>query len=321
MKILKNSTAWFKKHDLSGKRFGKLKVIKFLYFKKLYDKEGKRRAFFLCKCDCGGKKIANGNQLQTGHIKSCGCIVERKYFIDETYFKKINREDKAYFLGLLITDGTVSKEENKKNQRIILEMQKKDRHILDTFKKFLKTKKPLGYSKRKARKYKKYKIGKSETYVLNISNIQMRKDIIKLGIKPQKTKTVSLPSNKIIPHRLMRHFIRGVFDGDGTSSKTRTTRTVSITSGSIKFLKQLKKYLTKYNIFNTTIVKYTRRSPGLGSWSKNSTLSINPALIRNSRRNKITSENQKRFFDLLYKNSSKDLFLIRKKRNFINAMK
>ena len=61
MKILKNSTAWFKKHDLSGKRFGKLKVIKFLYFKKLYDKEGKRRAFFLCKCDCGGKKIANGN--------------------------------------------------------------------------------------------------------------------------------------------------------------------------------------------------------------------------------------------------------------------
>ena len=79
MKILKNSTAWFKNHDLSGKRFGKLKVVKFLYFRKLYDKEGKRRAFFLCKCDCGGKKIIPGIQLHNGQVKSCGTAVSSSH--------------------------------------------------------------------------------------------------------------------------------------------------------------------------------------------------------------------------------------------------
>ena len=41
---------------------------------------------------------------------------------------------------------------------------------------------------------------------------KMYKDIIKLGLKPNKTKTVKFPTNKIIPHKLMRHFMRGVFD-------------------------------------------------------------------------------------------------------------
>ena len=130
MKI-KNTTMHRSVRDLSGKRFGKLKVIKFVYSKKLYDKAvGQKRAFFLCKCDCGGKKIVPGILLHNKNTQSCGCIVPPKYPIDEAYFEKVDREDKAYFLGLLITDGTVSYKGAKPGKRIILELEAKTKKRL-----------------------------------------------------------------------------------------------------------------------------------------------------------------------------------------------
>lgn len=53
--------------DLTGQKFGRLTVIK-----KLDDKDGWTQ--FLCKCDCGNEKIANGSSLKYGMTKSCGCL-------------------------------------------------------------------------------------------------------------------------------------------------------------------------------------------------------------------------------------------------------
>jgi len=52
-------------NDLTGKKFGKLKVNNFLYIKRI--------AYFSCTCDCGNEKIVAGSYLKNGHIKSCGC--------------------------------------------------------------------------------------------------------------------------------------------------------------------------------------------------------------------------------------------------------
>ncbi|MFA7365478.1 MAG: hypothetical protein WCZ12_03965, partial [Patescibacteria group bacterium] len=57
--------------DLSGKKFGKLTVIK------LVDKtEGiiSRDTFYLCRCECGKEKITRRTSLTTGKINSCGCL-------------------------------------------------------------------------------------------------------------------------------------------------------------------------------------------------------------------------------------------------------
>lgn len=55
--------------DLTGKRFGKLLLIK-----KLKEKRGKSRATrYLCLCDCGRQKEISINPLSTGRVKSCGC--------------------------------------------------------------------------------------------------------------------------------------------------------------------------------------------------------------------------------------------------------
>ncbi len=51
------------KFDLTGLRFGRLTIIKYIQdIKKWYG-----------KCDCGGYKLANSSHLREGRIISCGC--------------------------------------------------------------------------------------------------------------------------------------------------------------------------------------------------------------------------------------------------------
>jgi hypothetical protein len=53
--------------DLTGKRFGRLIVIK-----RIGTKRG--QAYWECLCDCGNYKNAVASDLKDGHTKSCGCL-------------------------------------------------------------------------------------------------------------------------------------------------------------------------------------------------------------------------------------------------------
>lgn len=57
--------------DLTGKKFERLTVIRFL---EPNERENKLRCW-LCKCDCGKEVQVNANKLKTGHTRSCGCLV------------------------------------------------------------------------------------------------------------------------------------------------------------------------------------------------------------------------------------------------------
>ena len=57
MKILKNSNAWKKNHDLTGKKYGLLKVVKFAGFRKLYDKGEKKDPIFYANVSVEKKKL------------------------------------------------------------------------------------------------------------------------------------------------------------------------------------------------------------------------------------------------------------------------
>jgi len=54
--------------DLTGKIFGKLIVIKYIET----DKRGNSR--WLCRCECGNKKIIYRQHLINGNTRSCGCL-------------------------------------------------------------------------------------------------------------------------------------------------------------------------------------------------------------------------------------------------------
>lgn len=131
----------------------------------------------------------------------------RKYSVNENYFDTIDSEDKAYFLGLLFADGYNS--ENRGYIRICL--QEEDKHILDSFNKYLKNETPL--TKRDlSKKHENWK----DQWELIIRSKHMSEILAnKYGCKQNKSKTLEFPV-KIMEKELYRHFIRGYFDGDGS---------------------------------------------------------------------------------------------------------
>lgn len=57
--------------DLTGQRFGRLTVIKFV-------SRINKRTKWLCKCDCGNETIVSTKCLRNGDTKSCGCLKKDK---------------------------------------------------------------------------------------------------------------------------------------------------------------------------------------------------------------------------------------------------
>jgi hypothetical protein len=55
--------------DRSGRRYGKLVVIK-----KSDKPGGSGRTSYVCRCDCGAEKEIRSGNLDSGRVKSCGCL-------------------------------------------------------------------------------------------------------------------------------------------------------------------------------------------------------------------------------------------------------
>jgi len=58
---------------------------------------------------------------------------------DENYFATIDTEDKAYFLGLLASDGCVINNTTTHRFQVTLKLHTKDSHILEDFIKVIKS--------------------------------------------------------------------------------------------------------------------------------------------------------------------------------------
>lgn len=122
--------------------------------------------------------------------------------MNEDYFEYIDTEEKAYFLGLLYTDGSVRKiHEN--GRQIRLQLQQQDEPIIQRFKEVLNSDNQILYDKRPGK----------ECAGIEISNRKLFDDLGKYGIVPNKTyESQSLPK---VPQDLIIPFLRGLFDGDG----------------------------------------------------------------------------------------------------------
>ena len=146
--------------------------------------------------------------------------------INSNIFEKIDNEEKAYWLGFLYADGHVSE----KNNRIELALKEDDLNHIIEFKSFMDSDHVIG------KKIKK--IGDKEyvSYRIGFSNIKIKNDLVKLGCTPNKTHTLKFPKLK---KSLVRHFIRGYFDGDGCVRKGTTTKITIEILGTDEFLKQM----------------------------------------------------------------------------------
>jgi hypothetical protein len=125
-----------------------------------------------------------------------------KYTCQDNFFNVINTEKKAYWLGVLFADGSITKKASKSGQIIFSSKNKEwvELFLLD-----------VGSNNYPNCEYQK--VYKKYIWKAQITSAQMYNDLNSLGCTPAKTKTIRMP---IINDKLVHHFIRGYFDGDGT---------------------------------------------------------------------------------------------------------
>jgi intein-encoded DNA endonuclease-like protein len=153
-----------------------------------------------------------------------------RYKVDEDYFETIDTEGKAYFLGLMYSDGSVS------NAGFYLKM--KDEDVIQLLKQELNAEMPI-------RRIEK----PWDAYVIQIYSKKLRNHLINHGCVPNKTRVIQVPE---LREDLYRHFIRGFFDGDGClqlQDKIYHCR-FDLTSASKIFLEQIRPIITKHSRTN-----------------------------------------------------------------------
>ena len=126
--------------------------------------------------------------------------------VDEDFFSIIDTEEKAYVLGWLYADGNV----NKNTWRI----QIADLDILEKIKELVKYKGEIA-DVQPPKKFPHRKV----QYTINVCRKKMVDDLARLGVVPKKSLIIKFPTEDQVPKHLLGHFLRGVFDGDGSITK------------------------------------------------------------------------------------------------------
>lgn len=186
--------------------------------------------------------------------KSC-----TKYNFDENIFDNIDIEWKAYFLGWMITDGNLYKKAKKNT--ISLCITESDKYILDYFNcKIFDCKKPLNYRKARLKKGTEYLC--KPLWRFQIDSQKLIEKFEKLGIVENKSLIVEFPN--YLDKTLLRHFIRGVFEGDGSIGINRVepNKCIKFFSASILFINKLQEILnTELNITSKINKKENKENP------------------------------------------------------------
>jgi len=177
----------------------------------------------------------------------------RKHEVDEYFFNKIDTEEKAYWLGYLFADGS----NNTKNGQIYFSQSEKDKEAVYAFKKAISSEHPVTpYTKGSS-----YSDGTIQ-YRFQVTSRIMSDDLAKHGCIANKTGCLKYPD---IDQSLNSHFIRGLFDGDGSVWITGGKGGFSIT-GYIPFLMQVQEVLiAEAGVANTKIaIRRPDRNPDFG---------------------------------------------------------
>ena len=153
--------------------------------------------------------------------------------LQEDYFEEINTNEKAYFLGILITDGNVFIKN--KTYKVSITLQEQDKYLIEEFCKEIKLNKKVTSDCRGC-------------YSVQVCSKKMCEDLRKYHISPNKTFTIKLPQ---IDDKYMSHFLRGCVDGDGSvgfyERKNRCShkKIIRLCSASKTFLEEVKNYLSQ----------------------------------------------------------------------------
>lgn len=152
----------------------------------------------------------------------------------QSYVKNLPKDNLDYWLGWLASDGCVH------NGRVTLQVQEKDREVIENFKEYLGGRVNI--------KTLTHSVYKSKHFRIDFKNKNIVKELLGLGITPNKSLTFNYKG------KINYKFLLGVFEGDGSFIKQ--TNRWFITTGSKIFCNQLFNFLRQEG-FNPTITNYS----------------------------------------------------------------
>lgn len=199
------------------------------------------------------------------------------------YFETIDTVDKAYFLGLIVADGSImdyGKNKGYEKKVLALELTESDEYIIKKF---------MEYSNINTKIYHN-----NSTRSIKVNSSKLYDDLINLKVYPNKSHIgTRFPD---IPKELYSHFIRGYFDGDGIANKHGYIGFC----GSLDLLTNIKDILISELHINNVKISYNK-SNGIYyvQWS--------------------AKENCKTLFNYLYQDKN-DLYLVRKYEKLYKAL-
>lgn len=140
-----------------------------------------------------------------------------KHTFNFNYFDSIDTEEKAYWLGFIYADGYISssplKSSGKNAYTFELSLKIEDQNHLKILQKELNTERPVLVADNRCR------------FLVNSKHFW--KTLNNYGCTPNKSLTLKFPDIKIFNSKnLIRHFMRGYFDGDGCISYSNKEHTI-----------------------------------------------------------------------------------------------
>lgn len=163
--------------------------------------------------------------------------------IDEDYFKDIDSQEKAYWLGFIMADGNIYPFKNNDKIQFSIKLKHSDINHLRKFKKAIK------FTGKLIERDSIRNNTKLRSCEIKIYDKQFCINLINVGVLPQKTGTEHIPD--CVKEKYYIDFIRGFIDGDGTitgSMIKKHTLKVSLCSTSILIINQIKEFI--YNQLN-----------------------------------------------------------------------
>jgi hypothetical protein len=163
-------------------------------------------------------------------------ISRKKYFVNETYFDKIESEEQAYWYGFMCADGYIR--ERKKSVELGLKLCLKDLEHLELFKTHIGSNNKI-YNKID---YLTYDNGVKKSYHgvhLAVYSARLVESIKKQGFHSRKTFSITEPK---FDKKYFKDFIRGYFDGDGCCY-IRNGKSPSVTYSMICASNELREFI------------------------------------------------------------------------------
>ena len=219
---------------------------------------------------------------------------KRIYNFNQNFLSELNSPEKAYFLGLLYSDGCIHKNKDWESYNIMFGQSEINKDIVYKINNLLDSNYPITTTLK----------GSKLFYRIDLKSKQMFEDLQRLGVEPNKSLTCTFPD---INEELLPHFIRGLFDGDGcvwngkrkimkvkdssnsSGFRERIVHNVKFTyTGNYEFVNALQDYLVKYLGFKKTKLNFSK--------AKNTK---HICTMEYSGRGQL-----KKFYDFIYKNAT-----------------